>query len=791
MRYRSLLLFIIIALCALGSTAQTISGRVSDADGPVPSASVIIKGTKMGTATDNDGNYQIGGLKAGRYTIIVSIVGYNSVVQDVSIKDGEQLKKNFSLSRQTNQLNDVNVSAKTKAQQVRESGFAVNAIQTAKLANTTADLNQVLNHTTGVNVREQGGMGSDFNFSLNGLSGKQIRFFLDGIPMESFGSGLTLNNIPVNLAERIEVYKGVVPVELGSDALGGAVNVITDQHTTKFLDASYSYGSFNTHKGALNARYTDEKTGLVFNVSGFHNSSDNNYLMRSNPKYDASIKVIENGAYVEKDVRRFHDAYRSDMGQVEIGVRNKKWADIFSIGFLYNNVYKEIQTGASQNNVRGALYKTGNFYLPSLKYKKSDFLIKGLTASLNASYAMDRYSVFDTSSFVYGWGGIVRAEAIAGEISDVKTIYHYKNNTGIVRANLNYAIDDKQSLNLNYTYTHFSRTATEEIQAVDNNPFDKPNTLAKQVLGLAYQADMLDKKLTTTVFAKYYGLNTMVRRAVFVSTGNYKRTDSSTAAGNYGYGAAARYKLTEHLGVKASYEHAYRLQEAEELLGDGVNVGANLELQPEHSDNINVGAYYSHVTAKSKFSVEAGYFFRNVKDLIFSYPAGKYSTYINVGEARVNGVEAEFGYLYNNLLEFTVNASYQNAVNSQRLDPTTGSANVTYGDRIPNQPWLYGNANIGIGKNDLLGKDTRIQLNWSSHYVGWFYVNWESRGSRESKNQVPSQLVHDLVVSYSMKNGKYNISAESYNITNTLAYDNFRLQKPGRSLYLKLRYFIK
>lgn len=788
MRYRHLLL-LLFAFYSLGSYAQTISGIVSDAEGPLPAASVIIKGTKTGVATDAKGYFEIKGLKAGQYTVVVSILGYTPVSKVISLQANEQL--NFRLERASNQLSDVNVSAKTQAQRVKESGYSVNAIQTAKLANTTADLNQVLNHTTGVNVREQGGMGSTFNFSLNGLSGKQIRFFLDGIPMESFGNGLSLNNIPVNLAERIEVYKGVVPVELGSDALGGAVNVITDQHTTKFLDASYSYGSFNTHRGALNARYTDEKTGLVFNISGFHNSSDNNYLMRNNPKYDAAIKVVENGAIVEKDVRRFHDGYRSDMGQFDIGVRGKKWADIFSVGLLYNNLYKEIQTGASQNNVRGALYQTGNFFLPSLKYKKADFLVNGLTASVNASVAIDRNSVFDTSSFVYGWGGKVRAEAIAGEISDIKTIYHYKNTTGIVRANFNYVIDDIQSINLNYTYTHFNRTAKEDIKAVDNNPFDEPNKISKQIVGLAYQADLFDKKLNATVFGKYYGLNTLVRQAVFLTGGTYSRTDSSTANGNFGYGTAWRYKVLENVGVKASYEHAYRLQEPEELLGDGVNVTSNIKLRPEQSDNINVGAYYTHVANKGKFTVEAGYFYRHVKDLIFSYPGGKYSTYVNVGQATVNGVEGELGYQYANLVELTVNASYQNAINTQKVDPTTGAADVTNGDRIPNQPWLYGNANLSIGKNDWLGKRTRVQLSWSSHYVDWFYVNWESRGSKESKNKVPSQLVHNMVLSYSRENGKYNISLESYNITNTLAYDNFRLQKPGRSVSVKFRYFIK
>src|SRR5699024_7292725 len=108
------------------------------------------------------------------------------------------------------------VKAQSDAMKVKSSGFSVNSIEMKHYVNTTTDLSQVLNRSAGVKVREQGGLGSDFEFSINGLSGDHVKFFIDGIPLESYGSGITLNNIPVNLAERIEVYKGVVPAHLGS-----------------------------------------------------------------------------------------------------------------------------------------------------------------------------------------------------------------------------------------------------------------------------------------------------------------------------------------------------------------------------------------------------------------------------------------------------------------------------------------------------------------------------------------------------------------------------------------------
>jgi len=70
---------------------------------------------------------------------------------------------------------------------------------------------------------------------LNGFSGNQVRFFLDGVPMDNFGSSFQINNIPINFAERVEVYKGVVPIWLGSDALGGAVNIITGNKYRNYI----------------------------------------------------------------------------------------------------------------------------------------------------------------------------------------------------------------------------------------------------------------------------------------------------------------------------------------------------------------------------------------------------------------------------------------------------------------------------------------------------------------------------------------------------------------------------
>src|SRR5690606_13161123 len=111
------------------------------------------------------------------------------------------------------------------------------------------------------------------NITLNGFTGCNIRVFMDGVPMEGMGTAFQLNNIPVNMAERIEVYKGVVPIEFGADAMGGVINIVTNRTQNTTVDVSYAYGSFNTHKSniALNHTFT---SGLSLQLNACEDYSD-------------------------------------------------------------------------------------------------------------------------------------------------------------------------------------------------------------------------------------------------------------------------------------------------------------------------------------------------------------------------------------------------------------------------------------------------------------------------------------------------------------------------------------
>lgn len=140
---------------------------------------------------------------------------------------------------------------------VKQSAFNTVAISTREMQNTTKNLSDALAKAPGLRLREAGGVGSDMSLMMDGLSGKHVKIFIDGVPQEGVGASFGLNNIPVSFADRIEVYKGVVPVGFGTDAIGGVVNVVTNRKYRGWhLDASYSYGSFYTHKSNISSSHT-------------------------------------------------------------------------------------------------------------------------------------------------------------------------------------------------------------------------------------------------------------------------------------------------------------------------------------------------------------------------------------------------------------------------------------------------------------------------------------------------------------------------------------------------------
>lgn len=795
------ILFFFFTTLAFGqpSSAITIAGYIKDNFGkPLAGATISIGGRSESTLSDVDGYYKLTlSPISPSSTMLVTAVGY----QPVERMWGGEVIQDFILREDRQFIEEVTVSGIGKSEnqrqvaEIKRSGFNVSVIDMNAYANQAANINQVLRTAPGVTLREDGGLGSNFSFRINGLDAK---LFIDGVPMENFGSSMSLNNIPVNLVDRIEVYKGVVPAFLGSDALGGAVNIITKRRARPFLDLSYSMGSFHTHQSSLVGTFTDPKSKVSVRVNGFYNHSDNNYRMYTMEKYGVVLEETVNNKFVPvTSVRRFNDAYTSAMGQLELGFKDASWADQFFVGMTYSQNHKQNQLGADVNTVYGGAWSESKYIMPTLSYKKNDFVINRLFVDAFTSYSYDTRHVRDTALYNYDWSQHWISNEI-GSTPNVPVHTKFTLSNYLARANFNYDFDAErnQSINLNYNYNSNSQQRYDLIK--NQNETGLPAYLGRHILGASWQNQWFNKRLSNVVSFKYYRLNATTDVDERKYNNNNELVSGAivhyqNAWNFYSASFASRYRFGKDAGWKLSFERAYNLPTVLGLFGDGQNVISNWNLKPERSDNINTGVYYNTFIQDNHFvNLDFTGFYRFAEDFIntqiVEQNGGKYYQYYNIPGVRLYGFEAEARYGYKDVLAVSLNGSYDKAIDNHKYtDDTNQEVRLAYGHQLANRPWIYGNSDVTFTQNNWFLKGSRVQLSYLIHYSHWFYLSESHLGSLASKSHIPTQTIHSAVLSYAWSRNKYNISVEGRNLTDERAYDNFRLQKPGRAFYVKFR----
>lgn len=779
--YKTVCYFLLL-ICSLSSYGQQIiSGLVLDQSlKPLQNATVEIVEIKISVLTNELGKFTIE-TPAGEWTINVSAKGY----EDFSQKINTDITKNFEiqLQKNTNKLKEITVQGKTNAKKIKDSGFNIEIIETKDLQNLTLDANQVLKTKSGINIRETGGLGSSFNLSLNGLSGNQIRYFIDGIPMENYGSSLTLNNFPILLLESIEVYKGVVPIHFGGDALGGVINMKTENRKETFLDVSNTYGSFNTNRFALNTKYFNKEKQYFFKVNSFHNYSDNNYKIDDVPIFDQLGNITST-----KSVKRFHDQYKSVMLSSEFALVEKNFADLLSFKVTYAENKKNLQH-PEFNILRpfGEFNTKNNTYLFSTNFRKTFEKIK-LNANLVTGKIQE--TIDDTSNKRYNWLNQVievrDPDDPKGELFERRSLFTLKDLIINSQLYAKYTFNTNHDLSINLVQNYLKREGNDAVDKL-NKAFETPSKLQKYITSLAYNFKDNEDKVNFSAFAKRYQLVASISLddpldnidAIVLSEPNFS---------NIGYGTSLAIHPQHNLTLKLSYEKANRLPESYEILGNGVSQRPNVNLRPETSDNFNVGALVQKKVSNIELEYEGNLFIRKSSDFIQFSPQGPFGNFINLGEVLSRGLENNISADYKKIFKLSTNVTYQKITEENRY--SQGLPNSNYKGKVANIPSFFMNINLSF-KPFYEKLDRRCTLYWNTYFVNKFFLKEENGGNANDKNTIPSQLTHGIDLEYIFKNRKFSISTSLSNLTDAKVYDNFRVQKPGRAVYLKLRYSIK
>ncbi|MFX0558281.1 TonB-dependent receptor [Maribacter sp. CXY002] len=797
----TVLLFIFYMTTQGQEASSTISGTVSDTSGtPLPYASVFIESLKRGVLTDDNGMYSINNVPSGKNNIVVSFIGYGSHSRIIEVnKQNSIIKIDFTLEENIENLNEVTVYGKTKETEIETVGFAVNAIKTEEASLRNIQTNELLNTTVGVKIRQNGGLGSDVSYSLNGLSGNSVRIFIDGIPISTYGNSFNLNSIPPSMIKQIEVYKGVVPGHLADDALGGAINIVLHKDAKTNFSTSVSYGSFNTLQASVNGLYRFKSSGLTVKASLFHNYSDNDYKVSGRSVLVTGLGGVQSPI----TAKRFNDAYRSTGGTAQIGFTDVKWAEQFFIGVTGSDDYKEVQHGAFMTITP---YKDrfieSDVILASLNYHKKDLFTKGLDVNVNGLYGKRNRAVNDTVAWAYSWNGERAIDFRGNEYQYTwgsqqeggPTLAKIKRNVASIRTGVSYVINDHHKIVVNHVYSGIDREDSDALRSVLENTFIGTRDLHKNIYSLTYELTAFEEKLKASLFGKHYQQKTISVDPSIESDGNgnevmVDEVVSSNKKYN-GYGFAGSYAIIPNITLLTSAEKAIRLPNETEVFGnDGDNVVANSSINPESSNNHNLGFRFGTFKIKKHdFTISTNVYTRNIKDRI-GLPIetslnvdDELIIYVNQGSGTSKGIDAQLNYTFQNNFGLNFNIS--------RFDLKIVNQGIEID--VPNTPFFTMNGGLRYSFNDLIQKNSRLNLFYNIYFTDEFSF-LTAQGSNTVGNEffdVPQQLAQDFGLSYTFPNNKFVMSFDIKNILDEPLYDNLSVQKPGRAFYLKLNYSI-
>ena len=754
----------------------TVKGRISAGEEPIVGAVVQLKELKKYAVADALGNFSLLlPYRKAPYTFTIESMGYKTQEQTLIVAQ-PVVVLNVAMEEEITALTGITVEAITPIKQVEKSAYNVAAIDATKLTHLNSNAADMLAKASGVKVRETGGVGAESQINLNGFTGQHVRTFVDGVPI-SRASSFQIGNIPTELIDRIEIYKGVVPVTFGSDALGGAVNIVTRRSNAQYANLSYTFGSFNTHKSTLNvgAPLTDN---IGIELNAYQNYSDNSYKVLTH------YLDLTKGIY-SKDkqwFKRFHDRYHNEVIIGKVNIFKEPWADKLSFSLNYNQEYKQIQNANLMQIVFGGKYQTSYTYSTGIEYEKKN-LLKGLSFSVVGRYDLTTTNVVDEENRIYSWDGSYRIKPTKGEAMYQNTVFEGK--TAYVAAHLDYWLSEKHFLQLTHTFSHYYRLTKSQLFTPFSSDADFMDRInQKNITGLSYKYVPNDQ-WTVLAFGKYYAAK--VTGPAVVSGHGYLSVyeDHTERTNALGVGIGSSYEFSKELLAKLSYEKSYRLPNDRELFGDGdLEIGAN-QLRPEHSENLNVNLSWQPETNGHALLAEGGFALRYIQDYIIRNVASTgAATSKNHGKVLTLGGDFTLRYFYQKTFSVGGNLSYMDMRNRESKN-TNGADSVTYGDRVPNMPYLFGSADATYTFDSLLTQDDGLTLGYNLAYTHEFFLSWQSEGA---KITVPTQLSHDLSLTYTAPRNKYTLSVEVKNFTDALLYDNYSLQKAGRAFYVKASY---
>ena len=475
---------------------KIVFGQITDGQTlqPLDGASVILENSNIGTISNHIGMFRMKLPSKSSRRIKVQYMGYKSrnIILNKKLCVNDSICCNVELQPKNNILSDVIVLGKSKAQRHREVPSAITIIDSQELKYKTATLNEILDNAAGIKVAQQGGLGNASRIIIQGMDGKRIGIFINGMPMGN-SDEFQLSSIPIDMVDEVEIYKGIIPAWLGGDGLGGAVNIRLKDFKKNHLEMAFEAASYNTYIGSLQLKHYLGKTSTALHAGATMNYAKNNYSFSS---------PFELGRIIHRD----HDAYTH--GGFNVGISSQQWwFDQFDLTLSADYYRKEIQGGLMnvQNNIQHAFTRTRSAST-SLSLEKS-FLKGKLTAQFHSIVGFSLVNQVDTSHYCYDFiGNRFPSGSGRGEIGAVPNDSHDRHTTVRELLNLTYKIGNNQLVTWTTNYRYGCKMPKDELaDSYSRLPTSGyPSRLHSIVSGLTHELKLYGGKFTNELGIKLF-----------------------------------------------------------------------------------------------------------------------------------------------------------------------------------------------------------------------------------------------------------------------------------------------
>jgi outer membrane receptor for ferrienterochelin and colicins len=374
-------IFLLVFIADLTAQSYSISGKVTDINNsPLVGVNIIITGTNIGTASDGNGYYKITNLSNGLYHLKFSAVGYQDVLSSVSLR-GSSVTLNINMIEKPVETQQVIVTAGKREQYISDLPVSAAVIQADEFSKKNfSNLEDALRYVPGVSMTED-------QISIRGSSGysrgagSRVLLALDGIPFYTGDTGETIwEMIPTPVIQRVEIIKGAASSLYGSTAIGGVINVITNDISEtpltffKSFVGMYDKPSYDEWKWSGENRYYNGLTlaharkigafGIELSLTRLEDMSykqsgfAHKYIGFLKSKFEitpsSSITVLANT--LNKKGGNFY--YWKDSRHALIPTDDQQGQTVTTARYLFGAIYKNVISEDLLLNIKSSYYRT-------------------------------------------------------------------------------------------------------------------------------------------------------------------------------------------------------------------------------------------------------------------------------------------------------------------------------------------------------------------------------------------------------------------------------------------------